>query len=834
MLASLKKRLPTKISLRFFIVSFFLIQSFLIIGTIGYFSFSNGRKTISHIASHLGAETSAHIEQHLDEFLAAPQKINQVNANAIQQGWLNVDDPTALERYFVEQIRVFDSVTSIYFGNAAGGLVDANRNNADGQQYVLVTDEFASGTLRKYVVDSEGNHLELVETRPNFDARTRIWYVGAAEKGEHAWSDPYVLFTGQDMAVAASRPVYDAQHQLLGVISTEISVSQLSDFLQQLDIGVKGSIFIIDREGLLVASSTDEEPFVFPEDGLLPRRLSASESAEPNTRAADSFLTAQFGDYHEITDTQQFQFEIDGKRQFLQVSPVQDKHGIDWLVVVAIPELEFVPEINTLLRSILLNVTVAMLLSIILGIFTAQWLTKPVQRLKKSTHALAHGDWEQTLNREWVSELDDLAQSFNFMIERLRQTMESLAGEITERLQVEVMLRDSEKKYRSLIEGSSDAIFLLCEGRFELVNQRFTELFVVTEEEVRAPNFDFMNLVAPRSQPQVQEYMTKQQQGEFLSPYYTFTAQDKAGNEIEIEASVSYVPCRHTTATQGILRDITKRVRTNEMLRQSNQRLEHALVELHETQEQMKHQERLAAVGQLAAGIAHDFNNLLAIITIYTQLSLEMDEPPPTIRRRLEIVDSTTNQAADLVQQILDFGRKSILNRTKFALDLLLEEMVEMLSPTLPKDIKLEFTFEQGEYIIEADRTRVNQAILNLVLNARDVLPEGGMIHLSLSRVSNTPIQCAGCGPIEKGEWLRVDVMDSGPGIPFNVMPHLFEPFFTTRAPLGHGLGLAQVYGIIKQHLGHIGVETVGGRGSTFTLYWPTFPTQEEKTHPAL
>ncbi|MCA9872817.1 MAG: PAS domain S-box protein [Anaerolineales bacterium] len=816
-----QKRMSTKISLRFLIVSLFIIQSFLVVGMVSFFAFSNARRTITRIVDNLHTETSHHIEQHLDEFLAIPGATNQISANAIRQGWLNVNDPVMLEHYFAEQARVLESVSSIYFGNQEGGLVDASRVGADEQLYVLVTDDFTSGTLRKYVIDGEGNRLELVETLPNFDARTRTWYTAAVAKGGPTWSDLYVLFTGEDMAIAASLPVYDVQHQLLGVVSTDIFVSELSDFLQRLERDEKTASFIMDRSGLLVASSTGEKPFIPAKDGEPSRRLYASESAMPLTRAAADFLATQFSDYHQISSTKKLEFELDGERQFLQISPVDDEYGIDWLVVILLSESEFAPQVNALRSMTLLNVATALLLSIVLGIITARWLSKPVLRLNKSANSLAQGNWHQTFDREWIGEIDELAQSFNYMIKHLKQTVESLNGEIAIRMQAEEMLRESEEKYRSLIEHSSDAIYLLYEGQFAIVNLRFTELFGVTAEEVCSPDFNFMSLVAPKSRPYIKERIAKRRQGEELPPYYTFTAQDKAGNEIEVEASVSYVPYKQATATQGVLRNVTERVWTTKMLRQSNQRLEETLAELHETQEQMLHQERLAAVGRLAAGVAHDFNNLLATITIYTQMVLEMDDPPPTIRQRLSIIDSQASQGAALVQQIMDFGRRSRIVQVTFALDLLLEEMVELLRHTFPANIRLVFSFESGEYLIEADRTSVQQAILNLALNARNVMPDGGKLHITLSRVSNVPFNCIECGSVEGGEWLLVEVRDSGSGISDDVLPHLFEPFFTTRGPMGHGLGLAQVYGIVKQHNGHIGVETEVGQGSTFKLYWP-------------
>jgi len=266
--------------------------------------------------------------------------------------------------------------------------------------------------------------------------------------------------------------------------------------------------------------------------------------------------------------------------------------------------------------------------------------------------------------------------------------------------------------------------------------------------------------------------------------------------------------------------DITERLRAEQALQQSHTRLAQTLDQLTNTQEQLLRQERLAAVGQLAAGIAHDFNNILASIMLYADMASRDMHLSKVLRERMETIVRQTERGAALVQQILDFARKSIVDLRPLDLSDFIKETVALLERTLPENIRVTLSLEPGEYVIEADSARIQQVILNLALNARNAMLQGGILHIALRKIpAETPIRCICCDHLPNGPWLSVAVSDTGSGIPDEVLAHIFEPFFTTRAPLGSGLGLAQVYGIVKQHGGHIAVETAVGQGTTFTFY---------------
>jgi signal transduction histidine kinase/CheY-like chemotaxis protein len=253
-----------------------------------------------------------------------------------------------------------------------------------------------------------------------------------------------------------------------------------------------------------------------------------------------------------------------------------------------------------------------------------------------------------------------------------------------------------------------------------------------------------------------------------------------------------------------------------------------------EFEERAQRQERLAAVGQLAAGIAHDFNNIMAVIVLYTQLAMRALEdprasvPPKKSRARLETVTQQAERAADLIRQILNFSRSTVLERQPLDVGPFLKELIKLLQRTLPENIRLKLsigeTMTAEAYMVDADLTRMQQMIMNLALNARDAMPEGGELHISLDR---REIAADGCPVSEMapGSWVCISVTDTGVGIAPDVLPRIFEPFFTTK-PLGQGtgLGLSQVKNIIELHDGHVTVESQLGQGTTFILYLPALP----------
>lgn len=250
-------------------------------------------------------------------------------------------------------------------------------------------------------------------------------------------------------------------------------------------------------------------------------------------------------------------------------------------------------------------------------------------------------------------------------------------------------------------------------------------------------------------------------------------------------------------------------------------------------QERMQTQERLAAVGQLAAGIAHDFNNTLTGIIGFTEVILSETPLAAADREILEAVRQSGLRAAYLIRQILDFSRKSSSELKPIELYAFLNEFSKFIRRTIPENINISLVCDPGEYFVRADPAKIQQVLTNIALNARDAMPKGGKLTFSLFNRTVLHGENPPLPDMPEGDWVVLSTTDTGCGIPSEILPHIFEPFFTTKEMgSGTGLGLSQVYGIVKQHSGFIDVRTETGSGSVFTIYLPVCPAVEPATVP--
>ncbi len=468
-----QSQLPTEqpprrgVSIRAVVVASFVIPIVAAVGVTGWLAIRNGQQAVLSLATQLRSETTSRVQQQLDSYLEAPQLINQINTAGVQVEELDLQNVRQLERHFWQQIQLFPSTSYIYLGTEAGIFSGAGPS-ADGFPNVAYwTAESPNGDVQTYATDDRGNRTELVSVEPGYNMFERPWYVAAKEAGQPLWGDIYVwAFPYAEVALPAVQPIYGDTGEFQGVFAVDLSLLAISNFLQTLEVGQTGQVFIMERDGLLVASSTEELPFIEEDDEQ--RRLPAAQSQSPLIQGAVAYLNQTYDNLNTIDQAQQLTFKLGGENQLLQVTPYQDEFGLDWLIVVAIPESDFLAQINANTRTTLLLCGAALVIATLIGILVSRWITNPVIRLSKASQAIAQGDLEQRVNVSGIGELGVLAQSFNQMAYQLRQSftaLETANTELEERVENRTAaLNQQTQALQDEVEHLLDVVSIVEEG----------------------------------------------------------------------------------------------------------------------------------------------------------------------------------------------------------------------------------------------------------------------------------------------------------------------------------------------------------------------------------
>ncbi|MEW6511178.1 MAG: PAS domain S-box protein [Bacteroidota bacterium] len=387
-----------------------------------------------------------------------------------------------------------------------------------------------------------------------------------------------------------------------------------------------------------------------------------------------------------------------------------------------------------------------------------------------------------------------------------------VSRDITARKEAERALLESEERYRGLIESARDAIYTMSPTgvitslniaferltgwrRTDWIGKTFLDLLHPDDRQLAMENF---RQVIGGSAGSLNEYRFRKESGEYVVGEVTATAQILNGRVTEV---------------LGIVRDVTERKALEEGLRKA---------------------QKMESLGTLAGGIAHDFNNILSIIMGHAALLDTSAGETTKLKTSVDAINQAASRGAALVKQLLTFARKGEVTFQAVQLNDLVHEVINLLRGTLPKTITLQSRLQDGIPLILADPTQVQQILLNLCVNSRDAMPDGGSLIISTGIEDAGEVRTKRRSPAAL-RYIRVDVTDSGTGMDDATAARIFEPFFTTKeAGKGTGLGLAVVFGIMNNHNGFIDVDTAPGKGTTFHLWFPVHagPAASEAAEP--
>ena len=426
-----------KLPLRLILIVPFIVQTFAIVGLTGYLSLRNGRKAVNDLASQLRSDTTTNIDRHLDSYLSVPHKLNEINLEAVRLGLLELNDFERIGKYFWGQMQQFD-VGYVNYASTEGEFIGVEKleDNTFAIHETLKPNIVA---MTSYETNSEGDRTTSEYDPESGDAREESWYADAAQTRRPIWSD---IYQWQDepeiLSISSSYPVFNSEQEFIGVIGVDLILSQISDFLSQIEISPNAKIYLMERDGYLVADSGTDLPYKIVEGE--PQRIQTAQSPNSTVQAATLHLLQEYKSLENITEATQIEFWLDGERQFVQVTPWQDELGLDWLITIVVPESDFMAQINANTRTTILLCLGGLVVAVVLGWYTSRWIARPIYLLSQAAEAVAEGELKRRVPVSGAKEISILSISFNKMAQKLQNQFDSLE-KVNEELEIRVEQR---------------------------------------------------------------------------------------------------------------------------------------------------------------------------------------------------------------------------------------------------------------------------------------------------------------------------------------------------------------------------------------------------------
>jgi len=449
----IKKNRP--FSLKTVLIVPFVLQIITAVGLVGYLSYRSGQKAVEDLANQLLEETAERVSDRVNSYFAQSRQFIALNQLAVEQGDLDLTDVDQVYRRLWQQIQVFDAPTALGYTSPTGVHIGVGRDklgliSPPGSYIKSELKGTAPGTRIYSLLDQAGQVIKTLQTLPNWDPRKRSWYQETLQKNTQIWTELYPYVGLPVAGIDLSAPV-GRNGVFKGIFNSVFMLNHISSFLEELDISSSGQVFIIERSGNLVATSTQEQAFVKNIQGKQLIRLKATESREQLTRTTMQALLNQEDNLASIQNAN-FTFIGDNsiptlsQRHFVHVEPYQDDYGLDWLIVSVVPESDFMTQIYANTRTTIILCIATLIIATGLGIITARWVTQPLLKLNQSAQKLAQGEWDNPIVIQRHDEVGELANSFAQMATQLQTSF-------TELQTLNTALIESENRLNQILEA---------------------------------------------------------------------------------------------------------------------------------------------------------------------------------------------------------------------------------------------------------------------------------------------------------------------------------------------------------------------------------------------
>lgn len=497
-----KRSLLPKVPLNLVLTVPFVVLSVSAVGLVGYLSYRSGQSAIENLANQLLRQTSERVSDRLNHYLSLPHDVVATNSLAVKQGTLNPNDPKQIQQHLWQQTLLYPSLSGNFFTNQTGTQIGYGRVLSEDfqQQFQKLTGEnlpissiyFGNVTdpellKRKFfLVNSDGQPTKLIYTN-SVNVLQLPWYRYAKAKGKQTWTPIQLLQSLPVPGIWSVAPIYQSNGELQGAFAAYFLLSDVSTFLNQLHISPTGQIFIIERSGDLVATSTLEPPYI-SHHNLTPKRLAAINSKDPRTREITKHLLNQLGNFRSLQAMLTLSVVVNQQRQFVYVTSYQNQDGLDWLIVTVVPESDFMTEIQSNTNQTIGLILITLLFAILIGLISAHWIAAPILRIRESSQAITEGKWIKSLAEDsTISEVNSLSAAFNQMSEQLRQLLDNKNLE----------LQDKAYWLNILVEAVPDVIFMKDgEGKYLIVNRQGLDLFEMPDNYFGKTDGDMAKLNA--------------------------------------------------------------------------------------------------------------------------------------------------------------------------------------------------------------------------------------------------------------------------------------------------------------------------------------------------